>query len=850
MLFTGATNFRTLPEVNQLKFSFDNIVIDNATGVASIGFSGIIETPSSGLSGYWKFDEGTGVTTYSSINGFTGTLINNPSWTNSFLNKGVSFNGSNNYVLTNFIPNLNSGFTINSWINSLNPVGDRSIIGDSTNAHLIRTRSSTILDVVLGGFTNGVNAYRDIPLNTTSGKWYMLSVTFNGSGSSGFVSVYQNAALVGASTLTSSNAAWAGGLTVGQRGNNSEYWSGLIDEVRVYNNPLSSGNIQTLYNSYFNKTQFNFSNQKIFNTEGKTIGTFNINEPFSISGFLDTGTYQYFVNGDLISPRSLKNNYTSSNLFVDITGTSFSSDIKLSCSPINYAINVNDSFTALSNLTGSITNNSSTKFKVFSSEIFPFQSNEAMLSGQISGAVSGSNSLGFSLTDLNESRLDSNLKFQLNLNTNIGVLSKEFAVNRVSGMDLLVRTLIGNSGGVVLSGLFDGSGQIPNKFTFINSSESTTQSYYINTSDLRGNAKNSSVSIKLEPVYPSSGSAYRSDYVTGFNLLSSGRYQHIPTPIFTGYYYIDGLDYNLGSILLSSGCSGNVPIIFSGVNGGSGASGYLVSNRVLLNNVYDVGTHSYYIPQSFQMMSGGTGYVQTPVSIVRTGIFANCRDVAAAYGYSNYGFTTFNGNGKLVPSASYMTGIVKYTTGFVSGGLSGTGYFITGLEWTNQGSGFNQTLYPKVVFQRNALDTYTGNASGVMLLKQSGLYDFSFWGVNTGLSSKILTGLNGFSGQINLNPTDNYVSVQVNYSGDNTENLVAKLTISMSGGSSIETLVTGKKYYDITTGFLKKKNNLNPILFQEGSDLSFLLTQDELDNYYSSESFLGNQIPQDGDLEF
>ncbi len=601
--------------------------------------------------------------------------------------------------------------------------------------------------------------------------------------------------------------------------------------------------------------RFRLISGKIFTPENKVAGSFNISGPFSISGDIKTGNYKYYINDDLISNRVSKSNYNIQKLLVNLTGTNLSSDISLACAPIDYTLSVNDNFTALTSLSGSLTNNSTTKFKVFSSEITQFGSFEPVLSGEVSGVITGTGLLNFSFADLNDSRFDSNLEFLLSLNTSIGTLSQEFTVNRLSGMEYLVRKISTTSGDANLTGLFNGSGEVPNVFTFIPSPQSTTKTYYISTTNLDGESQPSSITIQLEAVSPASGAAYRSDYVTGFTITNSGHYQYVPTPIFTGYYYIDGLDYNLSTILLSSGCSGNIPIIFSGVNGGSGGSGNLITTPVLFNNVYDVGTYTYYLPQSFQMMSGGTGYVQSPVSIVRTGNYANCRDVAANYGYNLYGFQPFNGLGKLVPSALYLTGEAQFTTGYVSGSFisgSGSGNFLTGLRFTSMGSGFNQTLYPRVVFRRQSTDTYTGDASGTFSLKQSGLYNFnSQWSIETGITSKSLSGMAGYSGIVNLDSGQHYVSVKVNYSGhDNSSANVVKLTVSMSEADALVSHVTGNHYYDITTGSLKKNNNLNPILFNENSDLSFLTTQDELDNYYSSSSFLGNNVPLDGDLDF
>jgi hypothetical protein len=205
-----------------------------------------------GLAGHWKFDEGSGINTADlSRNGNTGTWSGTlgSQWTNGKVGQYAGqFNGTDNYVVTNFTPNLNGGFSFNFWINSNNLSSDRSIVGTTDgDANQIRVRSSVSLDVAFGGYIDGTNSYRSVPINLSLNQWAMISVIFNATSS---VTVYQNGSLLGSKTLASPTMLWPASLAIGQRyGSHTELWSGSIDDVRVYNRALSAAEIQALYNA-------------------------------------------------------------------------------------------------------------------------------------------------------------------------------------------------------------------------------------------------------------------------------------------------------------------------------------------------------------------------------------------------------------------------------------------------------------------------------------------------------------------------------------------------------------------------------------------------------------------------
>lgn len=603
-----------------------------------------------------------------------------------------------------------------------------------------------------------------------------------------------------------------------------------------------------------NILKFQFSGSKIISPSGKIVGTYNNGEAFNLDWILDTGIYQYRFNGDLIENRKSKPSFNIQKFFVNSTGSSVSADVKLYTVDIPCSISFPDRFLALSSLSGSLTNTSPFKFRVFDNSLNFFQTTSQLLSGKATGFATGTTSFPLLFTDANTSRFDSELQFGLTLQTAIGPIDGVFTTDRVSGLDTTVSKLVTDFGNTGLYVLFDGSGITGNKFVYINTPAQYLISYYAPSTNLRGEQKTKIINVKIESVLPTGVTgAYTSEYITGFTLVSGGEYVYPPSAKFSGYYYVSGLDTPLSRILLSSGCSGDLPVTFSGNSSrGVNASGVLKSTKVRLTGVYGEGNNNYYMPTSFQLVSGGTGYVFQPTAFIQTGVFSNCYDLGLKYGYNYSIYMPFTGLGVLAPQADYLTGEVLTNTGLVSGGLY-TGYVVTGIRITNPGSGYNSTYLPKMHFVRQVGDTLGANATGNFNLKATGFYNFTGnWSLYTGLSSSDLVIMTGTSGIINLDSGSNYVTAKISFSGiDNTQPVVAKFTASMVGANTLEHLITGAKRYDISTGFLKKKNRLELITLPVGTDLTFSLTESDLDAFYSGPEYMNSGDSIDiGDLDF
>ena len=228
---------------------------NNASPGAAI-YNDFLYIPSeSGLIAHWKFDENTGTTTAdSSGNGHTGTLANGPGWTAGQTNAALSFDGVNDQVLNNGADLINN-FTISFWAQ---PTSTHEIDGESTAGFggtsgqryavwpLWNNNGHAGVGVSVGA--NGVSVYEH------AANYMPATLVYSGnlSGWTKVTIVYENkqpklyingnlvrTGLTSPMSVVHLNPTEIGGDVYG-------YYAGKLDEIRVYNRPLSAAEVATL----------------------------------------------------------------------------------------------------------------------------------------------------------------------------------------------------------------------------------------------------------------------------------------------------------------------------------------------------------------------------------------------------------------------------------------------------------------------------------------------------------------------------------------------------------------------------------------------------------------------------
>ena len=203
-----------------------------------------------GLVGYWSMNEGTGTQAGdASGNKNNGTLTGGPTWVDGKRGKALNFDGIDDNVLIGDKVEPVQSISVSSWVKVTGGGMIVSKFGNqgSDNQYVLRT-SGSVFDFRI----NDANEFTDICQSNISyvvGIWYLVTGTYNGS----TCKLYMNG--VDVTTVVDNNASGnlkqtATNLRIGVTGVDlSSPFTGLIDEVRIYNRALSATEIQALYKS-------------------------------------------------------------------------------------------------------------------------------------------------------------------------------------------------------------------------------------------------------------------------------------------------------------------------------------------------------------------------------------------------------------------------------------------------------------------------------------------------------------------------------------------------------------------------------------------------------------------------
>lgn len=180
------------------------------------------------------------------------TLFPTPDFSNDYsLNLNGSTQSANGGDIHNY--DVAQAFSVSMWVNPQNLSAIRILFakaGDAPNVRGYMVRHETDGTLFMQLRSSGANVTHNFTTTLTAGVYQHIVFTYSGSSNKSGALTYKNAAVGDTPPSAAVGGTWLEGqnFTLGQR-NSGSYFSGLMDEVTVWNKALTPAEITELYNS-------------------------------------------------------------------------------------------------------------------------------------------------------------------------------------------------------------------------------------------------------------------------------------------------------------------------------------------------------------------------------------------------------------------------------------------------------------------------------------------------------------------------------------------------------------------------------------------------------------------------
>jgi len=210
---------------------------------------------------WYAFDDGSGsLAADSSGNGHSGTLVNSPAWSSGIIGSGaLMFNGINQYVSLPKNPGTTlagwTAATLSAWVKTTNGgtiISSGGACINYGNYALIINGGAAMIQFVNANISSGQLSVSSAS-SVGDGRWHLITGVLNGAA----ITLYVDGVISGARNDFSGTIFNDGGNSLVDIGATAStgacgspaisYFQGLIDDVRIYNRPLSSAEILNLY---------------------------------------------------------------------------------------------------------------------------------------------------------------------------------------------------------------------------------------------------------------------------------------------------------------------------------------------------------------------------------------------------------------------------------------------------------------------------------------------------------------------------------------------------------------------------------------------------------------------------
>jgi len=203
------------------------------------GESAISLSREESLWAYYNFEEGSGtVANDSSVNKRNGTIYGDATYTTGKKGKGLKCDGTNDYVEIGDI-DLSDAFTLSAWIKA-SSFGKNMIIGKTWETYQLLVKDGGTI-VVSRNSANAISYRASLATNT----WYHIVATFDTTNGTVLYVDGNEVATSGNTSVTTKNDV---ATKIGATGwTAQDYFNGIVDEVRIFNRALTSGEVYDLF---------------------------------------------------------------------------------------------------------------------------------------------------------------------------------------------------------------------------------------------------------------------------------------------------------------------------------------------------------------------------------------------------------------------------------------------------------------------------------------------------------------------------------------------------------------------------------------------------------------------------
>jgi hypothetical protein len=275
---------------------------------------------------YLKFDESSGTKAAdSSGSGFTGSLVNGPTWVSGKSGNALRFDGVNDYVNMGNVLDIYNSITLSAWIKPDNISREQDIV--------CKNWQTSFKGYEFGFTPAGELKFRINPTpaswtyryssgaKITPGVWQHIAVTYDGTR----IYFYKNGALI-SSVAASGKLYQSSGepLVIGiYQSLNTFQFKGSMDEVRIYNRNLSSADIMQLYSGSPTTTTTK-TTTTTSTTRTTTTSSTTTTKATTTSSTTPTPTTQPALSGPVIY---LKFDESAGNRAFDSSGSNYSGSL-------------------------------------------------------------------------------------------------------------------------------------------------------------------------------------------------------------------------------------------------------------------------------------------------------------------------------------------------------------------------------------------------------------------------------------------------------------------------------------------------------------------------------------------